>query len=94
MSQVELGMFEDDYRSQAGAEALALLDAQMQASHPSPKRETSWASSEYMDGLDNDPMTVAARAAVRAERTFDAYRQSGAWTMQEGVEVDLSKPVQ
>lgn len=80
----KLGVFEEDPASRAGADALELLEAQMQADNKA--KNVSWASSEYMDDIDDDPKAVSTRAAIKQERTFDAYRQGGAWNMQEGQE--------
>lgn len=76
MTEQNLGVWEEDPRSVAGARALATMSSQ----HETAKTE-KW-------GLepDLDPRVVATNAAIRDERTWDAYRQSGAWTMQAGQE--------
>ena len=56
MTRQELGVFEDDHRSRMHAEKTL-------------KKEVSWASSEQMDDIDDDPKAVSARAA-------SAYRHS------------------
>ena len=94
MTKQELGVFEDDHRSQAGADALALLDARMHA-EKTLKKEVSWASSEYMDDIDDDPKAVSARAAS-AYRHSDMGRTEAMSNptrlnvMQDGKEYSLS----
>jgi hypothetical protein len=85
MNRPELGMFEDDPRSVAGAEALALLDAETNKS----RYRAEWAAKDLFVGNDSldDPRAVAARAAIRDERTWDAYKQREAWVLKQGVEV-------
>jgi len=92
MSKYELGIFEDDPRSQAGAEALSLLDvlennsAELKSKDSSENIKTKHGliPSESHWGLDpnSDPRTLATRATVRDERRFESYRQSGAWSME------------
>lgn len=96
MANVELGVFEDDPRSIAGAAALDLLDAETGGTHKIPEKD-NWAAEDLFvdnDPWNSDPRVVATRAAIRDERTWDSYRQSGAWLMRPGVEVDLSQPTQ
>ena len=85
MSRAELGLFEDDPRSQQGADALAILDSQIKTP---AQREFTWAAKDLFvpkEPWNNEPMQVATRAAVREERTFSAYRQREAWVMKSDV---------
>lgn len=93
MTHTELGMFEDDPRSQEGARALDLLNAQQSTIKPAARDNVEI---EERWGLepDSDPRVVATKAAIRDERTFEAYRQREAWVMQPGVEVELAYPTQ
>lgn len=76
-SKIELGNFEGDPRSEAGAQAIALLNAQTKSSsQPNPSiGDVRW-------GLvpDLDPRVVATRAMVREERRFDSFSQRTIWT--------------
>jgi hypothetical protein len=96
MTRKELGMFEDDPRSVAGANAINELMRQMSQEAQRSSQRTVANSSNNIDwetrwGLDpdSDPRVVATRAAIEAERTFDAYSTREAWTMNPGEEVDL-----
>ena len=85
MTKQELGMFEDNPRSQAGAEALEELEAQLPVI-TSVTRDNVILGEKWGLEPDLDPRVVATQAAERYERTFEAYRQGGAWTMKAGVE--------
>lgn len=75
--KIELGNFEGDPRSEAGAKAIALLEAQTKSFiQPKPSMaEARW-------GLvpDLDPRVVATKAMVRDERRFDSFRERTVWT--------------
>jgi hypothetical protein len=87
MTLLELGLFEDDPRSQEGAQAINWLISQ----EPTTNQESNNQRLTERWGLepDLDPRVVATKAAVIEEQTVDAYMHREAWVMQCGEEYQV-----
>jgi hypothetical protein len=78
MSEEKYGYLAEDPRSVAGLVALEVLGPDVSGHEARPFFE--------FDAYD-DPRELATMAAIRDERSFEAYRQREAWVLRPGVEV-------
>lgn len=83
---MELGLWEEDPRMVENAAALRKLATYGELDKaPDTEGHQTKVWLEY-DEYD-DPRVLATQAAVRDARTYEEYKQTGAWVLEAGVEV-------